>query len=400
MTTINNIEPIQRTLAAIILGTLAAIAPLCTDLYLPAFPIVSHSLNATASQVQLSLTASLLGIAVGQLFIGPCSDIIGRRKPLLLSLLLFMLSSFLCAVSTSILELIILRFIQGLAGSGGIVLSRAIACDMYQGNELTKFFSLLMMINGIAPIASPVMGGQILKFTNWQGIFFFLGICGVLMLLAVFFKMPESLPKEKRSNGSLLSSFNAFGKLLKNDNFMCYVLIHSLVISGLFGYIAASPFVLQQIYGLSAESFSLCFAINGLGIMLFAQITGRISIRFNDMKILGWGLTISLIASLLILLTALLKITEVWLMIIPLFFMVSCVGITTTTSFSLAIATQANNAGSAAGIIGVSSFILGALASPLVGIGGGDSAIPMGIVLVSTNVIASYLYKKNKLVNN
>lgn len=378
----------RRLLTATILGVLAGIGPLCTDLYLPALPQVATAFQAGAAEAQLSLTATLLGIALGQIFIGPVSDIRGRKTPLLVSLFIFIAASFLCATSTSMTMFIIFRFVQGLSGAGGIVLSRAVACDLYEGTELTKFFSLLMLINGIAPIFSPVIGGQILKVVDWPGIFFFLSICGIAIIAAVLWGLEESLPKEERNAGGIRSTFTVFGQLLKNQKFMGYALIHSLVIGGMFGYIAASPFVLQTIYGLSPAAFSLCFALNGIGIMIFAQLTGKFSPRYGEKAILHFGLILSLGASIVVLLASALKTAAIGWILLPLFIVVSCVGITTTTSFSLAIQTQLVGAGSASGLVGVISFLFGAIASPLVGLGGGNTALPMGIVLFTANLAA------------
>ena len=386
----------ERFLIAICLGMLAGIGPLCTDFYLPALPQVAASLQASASEVQLSLTASLIGIAAGQVFIGPISDMRGRRMPLLVSLTIFLITSLLCAASGTIMELVVWRFMQGIAGAGGIVLSRAIACDLYSGSDLTEFFSLLMLINGIAPILSPVAGGQILKFTDWSGIFIVLSVLSLVIFTFTWFGVKESLPVERRKSGGIKEMLLAFGHLFQDKRFTAYALVHSFIIGGLFGYIAASPFVLQGLYGLSAENFSLCFAVNGIGIMIAAQLTGKMSGRFGEKGLLKFGLTLALVASLAILFVSYFKISEIWSIVVPLFIMVSCIGITTTTSFALAIQTQRNAAGSASGLLGVIAFLFGAIASPLVGIGGGASAVPMGIVLVSTNLIAFLINQKMK----
>ena len=386
----------ERFLIAICLGMLAGIGPLCTDFYLPALPQVAASLQASASEVQLSLTASLIGIAAGQVFIGPISDMRGRRMPLLVSLTIFLITSLLCAASGTIMELVVWRFMQGIAGAGGIVLSRAIACDLYSGSDLTEFFSLLMLINGIAPILSPVAGGQILKFTDWSGIFIVLSVLSLVIFTFAWFGVKESLPVERRKSGGIKGMLLAFGHLFQDKRFTGYALVHSFIIGGLFGYIAASPFVLQGLYGLSAENFSLCFAVNGIGIMIAAQLTGKMSGRFGEKCLLKFGLTLALVASLAILFVSYFKISEIWSIVVPLFIMVSCIGITTTTSFALAIQTQRNAAGSASGLLGVIAFLFGAIASPLVGIGGGASAVPMGIVLVGTNSIAFLINQKMK----
>lgn len=383
----------NRLWMATLLGCLAGMGPLCTDLYLPALPQLASSLGTSASLIQASLTATLLGIAVGQIFIGPYSDGHGRKKPLVLSLLIFIITSFICSWATSIWALIVFRFIQGLAGSGGVVLSRAIACDLYSGPELTKFFSLLMLINGIAPILSPVIGGQILAFSDWPGIFVSLGLFSIILTLAVILGMKESLPQERRNAGSLKANFITFKTLLADRIFVGYTLIQGFIIAGLFAYIAGSPFVLQTLYGLSAKTFSYCFAINGLGIMLFAQLTGYFTGKYSEKQLLAFGLSLALFCSVLLLVLCILKVSVIFILI-QLFLIVSCIGITTTASFSLAVQRQPHATGSASGLLGVVSFIFGAIASPLVGLGDGTTAIPMAVVIAVVNLLSYVSYHK------
>lgn len=383
----------NRLWTATILGCLAGMGPLCTDLYLPALPQIATTLHTSASLVQASLTATLFGIAIGQIFIGPTSDINGRKKPLVISLIIFIITSFICSFATSITQLIFFRFIQGIAGSGGIVLSRAIACDLYSGPALTKFFSLLMLINGIAPIFSPVIGGQILMLSDWKGIFFTLGLFSILLTLAVSFGLRESLPEKQRQAGNLKATFITFGQLFSDRIFVGYTLIQGFIIAGLFAYIAGSPFALQTIYGLSAKTFSFCFAINGLGIMLFAQLTGHFTGKLSEKQLLVFGLNLSLLCSVVLLIMSILE-ASILFILIPLFLIVSCIGITTTASFSLAIQRQPNSAGSASGLLGIVSFIFGAIASPLVGLGSGATAIPMALVIGIANLLAWVSYFK------
>ena len=374
-----------RLFMASILGFLAAMGPLCTDFYLPALPDMAEELGSAPSQMQLSITACLLGLSLGQIVLGPLSDARGRKRPLLVSLAVFIVASFLCSRASGVGELIALRFIQGLAGSG-VVLSRAVACDLFRGTELTKFFSLLMLINGVAPIFGPVIGGQILRFSSWSGIFVFLALCGVLQFSLVFFGCPETLPPEKRVQGGMGQSVRAMLRLFENRKFLCYMLIQGFVMAGFFSYISASPFVLQNLYGLSAQQYALCFGLNGLGIMLFAQVTGRVCTAYGDRAVLGAGVVLSLVASLCIVAVSVLRL-PVPFMIGSLFLFVSCIGITTTTSFSLAIAAQTEGAGSASGLLGVTSFVFGAAASPLVGLGGAGTALPMAAVAVVSGLL-------------
>ena len=377
---------------ASILGFLAAMGPLCTDFYLPALPDMATELGSAPSQMQLSITACLLGLSLGQIVLGPLSDARGRKKPLLASLAVFIVASFLCARAESVGELIALRFLQGLAGSGGVVLSRAVACDLFRGTELTRFFSLLMLINGVAPIFGPVIGGQILRFSSWSGIFFFLAACGVAQFSLVLFGCPETLPPDRRIQGGMGQSLRAMFRLFGNRGFLAYMLIQGFVMAGFFGYISASPFVLQNIYGLSAQQYALCFGLNGLGIMIFAQITGRLCTAYGDRSVLCGGAVLSLLASLGVLAVSVLHLPAGF-MIASLFLFVSCIGITTTTSFSLAIAAQNEGAGSASGLLGVTSFVFGAAASPLVGLGGGHTALPMAAVAVITGLFVLFFFR-------
>lgn len=377
---------------AAILGFLAAMGPLCTDLYLPALPNMAAELSSSASQMQLSITACLLGLSLGQIVLGPLSDARGRRLPLLFSLGVFIAASFLCSRASSVGELVALRFLQGLAGSGGVVLSRAIACDLFRGTELTKFFSLLMLINGVAPIFGPVIGGQIMNFFEWPAIFLFLSLCGAAQFSLVFFGCRETLPREKRVQGGMLQSIRAMFRLFGNRVFLAYMLIQGFVMAGFFGYISASPFVLQNLYGLSAQQYALCFGFNGFGIMIFAQITGRLCAAYGDRTLLCAGACLSLVAAVCIAVVAVLHL-PVAFMTGALFVFVSCIGITTTTSFSLAIASQQGGAGSASGLLGVTSFVFGELSSPLVGLGGSSSAVPMAVVAVVSGLCVLFFFR-------
>ena len=382
------ISPRKRLLLASVLGFLSAVAPFCTDLFLPALPQMAQNLMTHASQIQLSLTTCLAGIALGQAFIGPVSDMYGRRGVLLVSLLIFVISSLGCAWAPTVEILIAIRFIQGLSGAGAVVLSRAIASDLYSGSELTRFFALLMLINGLAPVLSPVAGGQLLKVMNWRGTFVVLGGLGLAGALAAFRFIEETLPREKRHASGLRSAVSIFRKLLLNGGFMRYTLGHSFIFMILFSYIASSPFILQEMYGFTPAQFSYCFACISIGITGSTQIAGRLSGRFGDQRLLNAGLVVCLLASLMVLGVTICRPASAVILLIPLFITVSCVGIVTTTSFSLAIRQQSGMAGSAAGLVGVLSFMAGGIAAPLVGLCGSQTAIPLGVMLVLASLAA------------
>lgn len=375
----------------LILGSLTAFGPLSLDMYLPALPLVATDLATSASLVQMSLTACLLGLALGQLLFGPLSDIHGRRRPLLFTLLIYAFASLLCAFSTSIWIFIVLRFIQGFAGAAGLVIARASARDMYSGKELTKFVALLSLVNGAAPILAPIFGGAVLRFVAWPAVFIILSVIGVVMFLAVAFTLTETLPKERRAEGGMLATVKTFHLLLKDRVFMGIALSQALISMSMFAYIAGSPFVLQNIYGATPQQFSFIFAANGIGIIIAAQVTGRLANRMEEKKLLLYGIMMSFSGALLLLLTILLQ-GPIWLVLIALFFVVSSVGIVGTTAFSLAMERQGRAAGSASAFLGILPFGGGALVSPLVGIAGDFTAVPMGITIFACSSLAVIIY--------
>lgn len=381
----------QRLVYALVLGLLASLGPLCIDLYLPALPEMAGELNTSTATAQLSLTAGLLGLGVGQLIFGPYSDKLGRMRPLLVSLALLLFASLWCALALNIDQLLIARLLQGLAGAGGAVISRAIARDLYSGHELTRFFALLMLVNGLAPIVAPVLGGAMLQFMDWRGIFGVLAGIAVLLFTLASLKLSESLPAERRSQGGILAMLQSLGGLLTQRQFMGLCLTQGFVMAGMFAYIGASPFVLQQIYGLSPQMFSLCFAINGVGLIISAQISSRLSIHWGERKVLKGGLTLAAVSSLLLLLAASLHAPLV-LLLVPLFFSVAVIGIVGPTASSLAMQSQGDKAGSASALIGVSMFALGACSVPLTGLGG-TSSVSMALTIVGCYAIAILLFK-------
>lgn len=391
-----------RLLLVFILGSLSAFGPLCLDMYLPALPKLATDLNTSPSMAQLSLTACLLGLAIGQIIVGPLSDTRGRRSPLVIALIIYAISSMLCVFAPSAALLNTLRFIQGLSGSAGIVLSRAIVRDMYSGTEMTKFFSMLMLVNGAAPILAPLFGGQLLQFVSWRGVFVVLSVIGVLLLLSVLFWLPETLPAERRQSGGLKATISTFLRLLRDRQFIGYCLSQAFVTAAMFGYISGSSFVLQNIYHISEQTYSIIFAMNGIGIIIASQTTGRLAGRIKEISLLRFGLGLAACASIALLTAILLKGSLISILI-PLFFVVACVGIVGTSSFPLAMQGQAQSAGSASALLGLLPYILGAAVAPLVGLGGEYNALPMGLVIASANLIAVMCYifivNKNKVTS-
>ncbi len=374
-----------------LLGMLSAFAPLSLDMYLPSLPTLATNLHMSASIAQLTLTFCLVGLAIGQLFAGPISDALGRRRPLLIGLAVYTAVSFGIAATTSVWALLVMRLVQGLAGAVGIVLSRAIARDDYSGTELTKFFAMLMLVNGVAPIFAPILGGQLLRVMSWHGVFVVLGAIGLLLLVAVTVGLPESLPQQRRLKGGVIHTVTTLGNLFRDRTFMGYSLAQGFVMAAMFGYIAGSPFVIQDLFAVSAQGFSLIFATNGLGIIIASQVSAKAAARYGEKRVFVAGLLLAAVSSLALLSFLFLGLT-LWWLLPPLFLAVSSVGVVTTIGSSLAMQEQGDNAGSAAAVIGLAQLLLGAFASPLVGLGGRQTALPMGYVMVTLNVGSLLLY--------
>jgi DHA1 family bicyclomycin/chloramphenicol resistance-like MFS transporter len=382
---------------AVILGSLTALAPLSMDMYLPALPTLVANLHANPTVVQLTLTACLVGMAMGQFVAGPVSDARGRRAPLLTGILVYVLASALCAFTSSIWMLIVLRWIQGFAGAAGIVIARAVARDHYQAHDLTRFFAMLMLVNGAAPILAPIIGGQLLRFTSWRGVFIVLGALGVIMLSAVAFGLQESLPADRRVTGGLRRTVKVIGRLVRDQGFMAYVLAQSLVYAAMFAYIGGSPFVLQNLFGISPQGFSAIFATNSVGIILAGQVAARLSVRIGERKVLMAGLIAAATGSL-VLLAMVLVHAPVPAVLVPLFVSVASVGAVGTTCTSLALQSHGQWAGSASAMIGTCQMLLGGLAAPLSGLGGTLTAVPLGLVITVCDVgaLAAFLILRHR----
>jgi DHA1 family bicyclomycin/chloramphenicol resistance-like MFS transporter len=384
---------VRRTgwLVTLALGGLTATPPLAIDMYLPSFPEVTKSLNAPAATVQLTLTACLLGMALGQLVVGPMSDRWGRRRPLLTGLAVYVVATALCAVAPTIETLVAFRLTQGLAGSAGIVIARAVVRDLYDGDAMARFFSTLMLIGGVAPVVAPVIGGQILRVTDWRGVFVVLTAVGVLLAALVWAKLPETLPEGERHEGGVGAALRAMRALLADLPFAGFMLTGGFAFAVLFAYISASPFVIQEIYGASPQTFSLLFGINSVGLVAAGQINGKVLVgRVRLEKVLGVGLAVVTAAAVALLLMSLGVFGEPGLIpvAVALFVLMSAMGLTLPNAQSLALLRTRHSAGSASALLGTSSFLIGAVASPLVGIAGEDTAVPMAVVQVVSALVA------------
>jgi len=388
---LNQLSGKKRIQLALLLGSLGLLGPFTIDMYLPSFPTIVEDYQTQASLVQISLTTCLLGLGLGQLIIGPMSDVQGRRKPLLIFLILYLLASLTCSYAPNIYTFIAARFIQGFAAAGGLVISRAVVRDVYSGKELTKFFSLLMLVGNLGPIVAPIVGGGILAFTNWSGVFVVLACVGLILFLTASFKLEETLPEENRVPSNFKQVVRNFGSLLKDRQFTGYALTQGFIIAGIFAYVSGIPFVYQNIYGVSPQVFSLLFGVNGVALIIGTQLVGRLTDFISEKSFLKFGLILSNSAGALLLIALLFKAPLI-LVAIPIFFLVASIGIISTTSFALAMETQGHIAGSASALLGLLPFVLGSLTAPLVGIAGEYNAIPMGVVIFAASFLAFLSY--------
>ncbi|HJQ85965.1 MAG TPA: multidrug effflux MFS transporter [Propionibacteriaceae bacterium] len=385
MPAVDPARPPARTV--VVLGMLSMFGPLSLDLYLPALPELADDLDASASAAQLSITACLVGLAVGQLVAGPLSDRLGRRRPLIVGLVGFMLASVACALAPSAAILVVLRFVQGLAGAAGLVISRAIARDLYSGRALMIFFSRLILIAGLAPVIAPILGGQLSLIMSWRGIFGVLAGFGAVLLLAGWLGLKETLPPERRIVGGFGKTLHGYNTLLHDRFFVGCALSSGLAGASMFAYISGSTFVLQRIYGMSPQGFSFVFGAISLALVIAAQVGGRLALRWPLTRVLGFGLAVNLCGAVSLLATVIIGL-PLGVLIAALSVMVSAVGLIFPTANALALADYPDLAGTASSLQGLSQFVFGAVAAPLVGIAGERTALPLGIVTTTASLCA------------
>ncbi|MCP8852079.1 multidrug effflux MFS transporter [Latilactobacillus sakei] len=376
---------------SVLLGSLSAYGPLLVDMYLPAFPIMESDFHTSASMIQISLTMCLAGLAIGPIFMGAWSDRVGRKTPLVIGTSLAIIACFLSLVTHNIWLFFLLRFIQGLASSAGQVVTRAVAKDLFNGKQLTKFIALLMTINGIFPIISPLIGSLLLRYTSWQGIFGFIGCTGLLLLLGLIFGFKEThklSPADQKATSTRLNVQTVF----KDRPFICFVLIQGLVYGAMFCYISGSSFMLQNVFSLSKSTFSLIYGINGIGIILMAELSTVLINWFTELEQLKLGLIGGLIGGFCILISGL-GPNKLWLALIGLFLVVSTLGLINAVVTSLALQRQGKQAGIASSVLGLGMYVFGIFLSPLVGIMGSYTYLPLAVLILLCEFSALLLYR-------
>ncbi|MGS0686252.1 multidrug effflux MFS transporter [Nakamurella sp. GG22] len=372
----------------ITLGALSGFGPLCLDMYLPALPELPGDFGSTPASAQLTLSACIVGLAVGQLITGPLSDRFGRRIPLLVGVALFVIASVICALSTSMTVLIAVRLLQGAAGAAGIVVGRAIVADMFAGKVAAAYFSAIATINGLAPILAPVIGGQVLRVGTWRTVFWVLAGVGAVLLVLAAVVLRETLPVDRRTQGGFGGTLRAFGELLRDRGYLGTVLAGCLVTAAMFGYISASPFLLQDGFGVSPQWFSACFALNAIGIVL-ATVIGRILLRWTTSWVLLCGGVVQALIGAVLLTATVLAGWPLAMVLVSLFVLVSAVGFALPHASAIAMDRHRRIAGSASALLGLTQFALGAVTAVTAGWGDATAGTALGVTAVVATVLAA-----------
>lgn len=377
----------QRLVYVLVLGALTALGPFSVDLYLPAFPAVEHDFQATATAVQLTLTATTIGFAIGQLMVGPWSDKVGRRLPLIIATVLHIGSSLGIVLAPDIVWVGIFRVLQGVGAAGGGVVAMAMVRDLFGGLPLVRMLSRLALVSGLAPILAPVIGSQLLRFVDWRGIFVFLTIYGVLVALAAIFFLVETQPAARREDSGHSTMRQRYRSLFSDHVFVGTIIIAGMTFSGLFAYLTSSPLLFQQIYGLSAQEFGLLFAINSVGVVLGVQSSSRLAKYLGPQWILLGAVILMLVSAVTI---AVLDLNQVGLygILIPLWFFITACGFAFPCQQVLALAGHGGEAATAASVMGAVNFGSAGVISPIVGLFGVTTAIPMAGVMICTSVVS------------
>jgi len=377
----------RKILYILLLGALTALGPFTIDLYLPAFPALEASLGVSEAEVQLTLTGTTVGFALGQLVVGPLSDKFGRRLPLILATALHISASLGAALSTDLATLGLFRVLMGIGAAGGGVVAMAMVRDLFTGYAMVRMFSRMALVNGLAPILAPVIGSQLLLIMPWPGIFYFLASYGTLVIIAAILLVRETLPRELRGKSGLTAGQRY--KLLFSDRiFVGLLLLGGMNFAGLFAYLSASPFLFQDVYGFTPQQYGLLFGINSLGIVAGVQTSSRVVRRVPPQWILACSTAWMFLMAVLIVVFDQLGF-GLWGVMVPLWFYILGTGFTFPCVQVLALAKHGAQAGTAASLLGAATFMMAGIVSPVVGWFGEVSATVMGGVQATSILLAA-----------
>ncbi|MFK4790330.1 multidrug effflux MFS transporter [Microbacterium sp. ZW T5_56] len=380
--------PLARRSLPVLLLLLTVFGPISMDLYLPALPALTDELGSAASVAQLTVTACLIGLAVGQLLAGPLSDRFGRRWVLLVGVAAYIATSVLCAVSPTIETLITARVVQGLAGGVGIVIASAAGRDVYSGSALIRFYGRLTVVGGFAAIVGPLVGGMLNTIIDWRGLFLFLAVIGAVLLLITTVWFPETLPPGQRSSGGFARTLRDVRHLLADRRFVAAVLNQGFLYAALFAYLAGSTYVLQEAYGLSPQWYAAAFGLNSAGHVMAGFFAGHAAARWSVTGTLVVGVAITAVGAGGLLVAGAMPV-PLWVVIISLFALSSGVATASPSATTIALADYPTMAGTASSLLGTVRFGFGGIAAPLVGVAGATSILPLGLVTTISVALAA-----------
>ncbi|WCN84529.1 multidrug effflux MFS transporter [Micromonospora sp. LH3U1] len=370
----------QRVQLVLVLGAMIAIGPLTIDMYLPALPAITAGLQTTETAVQLTLTGTLVGLALGQLLIGPLSDVVGRRLPLLAGLAVHIAASVLCVFAPNIEVLGALRVLQGLGVAAATVVATAVVRDLFSGASFARIFSRLMLVMGLAPILAPTLGSGLLRWTEWRGVFAALAVLGALLIVVAALRLPETLPLARRRTGGVGATLRDYRGLLNDRAFVGLVLVAGLAMAALFAYVSGSSFVLQQEYGLDEQQFGVAFGAGAVGLIAATQFNVRLLRRYTPQQILISALIAGTAAGLLLVMFAATGFGGLGTLLASLWLVLAAAGLALPNAPALAMSRHSEAAGTAAALLGAVQFGIGAVSAPLAGLFGTGS-VPMAIVI-------------------
>lgn len=373
-------SPRQRLRLVLVLGSLIAIGPLTIDMYLPALPAIARDLHTTSAAVQLTLTGTLAGLALGQLVIGPLSDAVGRRLPLLAGIALHIAASVLCVLAPTIAVIGVLRVLQGLGVAAASVVAMAVVRDLFDGAAFARIFSRLMLVMGAAPILAPTLGSGLLRWSDWRGVFAALAVIGVLLATVAAVGLAETLPATRRRHGGVTAILRDYRTLLRDRTFVGLVLVAGLAMAALFAYVSGSSFVFQQRYGLDEQQFGLAFGAGAVGLIGATQWNVRLLRRYPPQRILVAALGVGAAAGLVLVTFAATEVGGLPAILVSLWMVLAAAGLALPNAPALALSRHGEAAGTAAALLGAVQFGVGAVAAPLVGVLGTGSMAMASVV--------------------
>ena len=387
------VAPTRPWRVVLLLGALIALGPLSIDLYLPALPDLTNDLSASPSSVQLTLTGVLAGLGLGQLVLGPLTDIYGRRRPLLVGIAVNVVTALLCAVAPSIVVLDVLRVLQGVGAAAASVVAMAVVRDLFTGRAAAVVISRLVMVMGLAPVLAPSLGSAVLEVGSWRTVFVVLAGLGVLLGVLAAFALKETLPPDRRTAPGLRTALRGYGVLLRDPSLVGFMMVASLTMAAVFAYVSGASFVLQDGFGVDGRTFGLLFGVGAVGLIISSQVNVALLRRFSSGAILSTALTVAALAGIVLLVDAVTGAGGLLGIMLPIWVVLAMVALCGPNATALALAEHGERAGAAAALLGAAQFAIGAAIAPLTGLGESGSAVPMAATIAGALFLAAVLVR-------